>query len=283
MLNRTALLLVAGAATFALDASAASAQDTSRARPRSTKVIPVVKTSPGEVITPVARVDTVMVYRTDTLTMRGRVDTVITTRTNTVYRVDTVTKNIPFVIPQVGGLYLGIGAGSSLPAANFNDSDHPGWAVEVPFGIDPIGSPLGVRFNLGYSRYEPHSWVVNKLENAQMMNADADLKIRFMSATPKSTRITLYGIGGGNYNRYKDILEQNHDGVLSVGDAIGGKAVLPTNPDHDWHSGFGWNAGGGVEIGKGNANVYIESRFNRFSGVNSNISRAPIIIGLTWY
>ena len=41
-------------------------------------------------------------------------------------------------------------------------------------GIDPIGSPLGIRFNLGYSRYEPHTFAkqfVNN-ENAQLMNAE---------------------------------------------------------------------------------------------------------------
>ena len=63
MLNRYAVLLVAGAAIFALDASAAAAQDTTRTRPRSTKRIPITKEAPGEVsTTPVApRVDTVTV------------------------------------------------------------------------------------------------------------------------------------------------------------------------------------------------------------------------------
>src|SRR5437764_15019409 len=61
MLNRNALLLVAGAAIFALDASAASAQATKK--PTSTKRIPLTKEAPGEVAAP--RVDTVTVYRTD--------------------------------------------------------------------------------------------------------------------------------------------------------------------------------------------------------------------------
>ena len=64
MLNRNTLLFVAGAAIFALDASAASAQDTTRARrPTSTKRIPVTKEAPGEVQ---VRVDSITVYRTDT-------------------------------------------------------------------------------------------------------------------------------------------------------------------------------------------------------------------------
>src|SRR5436309_2399621 len=143
MLNRYAVLLVAGAAIFALDASAASAQDSTRARPRSTKRIPITKEAPGEVAstrTPTVRVDTVTVYKTDTLRLQGRVDTVNVTKTETVTRVDTVLKPmLPERLRQIGGFYIGLAGGSSLPAANFNDSDHPGWRVEVPIGIDPVG------------------------------------------------------------------------------------------------------------------------------------------------
>src|SRR5512133_393180 len=72
MLNRYAVLLVAGAAIFTLDASAASAQDSTRTRPRSTKRIPITKEAPGEVVSRTARVDTVTVYKTDTLRLQGR-------------------------------------------------------------------------------------------------------------------------------------------------------------------------------------------------------------------
>jgi hypothetical protein len=282
MLKRNALLMVAGAAIFALDASVGTAQDTTKTRPRatSTKRIPVAKEVGGEVVTP--RVDTVTVYRTDTLSMPGRVDTV--SSTSTIVRVDTVLRPMPLMIRQVGGFYMGLAAGSSLPAAMFNDSDHPGWRVELPFGIDPIGSPLGVRFNLGYSRYEPHSYIAPVLNQAQLMNADADLKVRFISVTPRSTRIQLYALGGGTYNRFKDILEQNH-GIYNIGNFSTGSAI-PTDPsqaDHAWHNGFGWNAGGGVEIGKGATNLFLEGRFNRFSGENSTISHVPVVIGLSWY
>ena len=77
MFHRNALLLVAGAAMLALNASAGSAQDTTRTRrTTSSRRIPVAKESPGEVAPP--RVDTVTVYKTDTLRLRS-VDTVRTT------------------------------------------------------------------------------------------------------------------------------------------------------------------------------------------------------------
>src|SRR5215212_7938050 len=98
MLNRNALMLVAGAAIFALDASAAAAQVKP---PVSTKRIPIAKEPPAQVA-PTVRVDSVTVYRTDTLRLPGRVDTVRTTNTVTQTRVDTV--QMPIVLQRVGGL-----------------------------------------------------------------------------------------------------------------------------------------------------------------------------------
>jgi len=288
MLNRNALLLVAGAAIFALDASAASAQDTTRARPRSTKRIPITKEAPGEVATQrntaaPPRVDTVTVYKTDTLRLQGRVDTLRVT--NTVTKVDTVTQPaIPEIIRQIGGFYIGLAAGSSLPAANFNDSDHPGWRIEVPFGVDPVGSMLGLRFNLGYSRYEPHTYVKSlaNIENAQIMNGDVDLKLRLVKLQPFNKRVQVYGIGGVSYNRFKNILE-NNAGRLSVGDVLATNGRFTTAADNAWHNGWGYNAGGGMEIGWGITNLFVESRYSRFKGENSNISHVPLVIGLSWY
>jgi len=289
MLNRYAVLLVAGAAIFALDASAASAQDTTRARPRSTKRIPITKEAPGEVSTPTtastpavaARVDTVTVFKTDTLRLT-RTDTVSVTKTETVTKFDTVEKQIfPEMMRQIGGFYIGVAAGSSLPAANFNDASHPGWRVEVPIGVDPIGSPLGFRVNLGYSRYEPHTYAKQWLENAQIMNADADLKVRLVKANPFSRRVQLYGIGGVSYNRFKNVLE-NNAGQLSIGDVVATNGTFNT-VDTDWHNGWGYNVGGGLELGWGITNLFIESRYARFKGENSNISHVPLVIGLSWY
>jgi hypothetical protein len=272
-------MLVAGAAIFALDASAASGQDTTRTRrPTSSRRIPVTKeaASPGEVT---VRVDTVVTYRTDTLRIPGKPDTVVQTRTVT--RVDTVTQMIPIRVPQIGGFYAGLAVGSSLPAAMFNDSDHPGWRVEVPVGFDFVGTPWCIRFNGGYANYSPHTWVEGLLDNAQTWNIDGDVKLRIASATPAMLRLQFYGVAGASYSWFKNILETNH-GVFSVGDSSSG-TVLPLNPDRDWHSGWGFNTGAGLEVGKGHTNLFIESRFLRFKGVNTNISHVPLVVGVNWY
>ena len=289
MLNRFAVLFVAGAAIFALDASAASAQDTTRTRPRSSKRIPIAKEAPGEVA---PRVDTVTVYRTDTLTMQ-RVDTIRLTRTQTVTRVDTVLK-FPPRLRQIGGLYIGIAGGSSMPAANFNDSDKPGWRVEVPIGLDPIGSWLGARFNFGYSQYSSHSFTPLSvdLNDAKVMNFDGDLKLNLIKRTPYNARVQVYAVGGGTYTRFKNILENDH-GNLSIGHTIlvngvlfnvdNGVAVRTNQIDNDWHGGWGGQIGGGLEFGWGPTNLYVESRWARFQGENTRISHVPLVLGLSWF
>jgi hypothetical protein len=277
MLNRSALLLVAGAAIFALDASAVSGQDTTRTRrPVSTRRIPVAKEQPGEVT---VRVDTVTMYRTDTLRLPGHVDTVVTTRTVT--HVDTVTQMIPIKVPQISGFYAGLALGSSMPAANFNNANHPGWRIEVPVGFDFTGTPWGIRVGGGYANYSPHSWVSGLLDNAQMWNIDGNVKLRIASATPGMMRLQLYGLAGFSYNWYKNILEDD-DGLLSVGDSAR-KLTLPLPVDTDWHSGWGWQTGAGLEVGRSHANLFAEVRFNRWKGVNTNISQVPLVIGVNWY
>lgn len=280
MLNRNALMLVAGAAIFALDASASVAQDTTTRRPTSSQRISIRKESMGEVA-PIIRVDTVFSYRTDTLRLPGRTDTVVTRVTNTVVRVDTVQLPIP-ILRQIGGFYLGLGLGSSIPAANFNDSDKPGWAIQAQMGIDPIGSAFGARLTGAYGSYDTHSYATPFVENAKLMTVGLDLKLRALTVSPFNRRVHIYGIAGGTWNRFKNIIE-NDDGRLSVGDVLLPGNVFSTPIEGDWHSGWGYNLGGGGEIGFGRTTLFVETRFSRFKGQNTNISHVPLIVGLSWF
>src|SRR5262249_20714045 len=145
----------------------------------------------------------------------GRTDTVVTT--NTITRVDTVQIPMPAFLKEIGGLYFGVGAGSVIPAANFNDSDKPGWSVNGVLGIDPIGSPLGSRFTGADADFNKHSYAETALESAKMMNVGLDLKLRALTVSPFDKRVHFYGVAGGTWNRFKNVIENNR-GVLSVGD-----------------------------------------------------------------
>jgi hypothetical protein len=278
MWKRNALMFVAGAAIFALDASASSAQDTTTRRPTSSQRISIRKEAAGEVVT---RVDTVYSYKTDTLRLPGRTDTVVTT--HTVVRVDTVKIPIPQILQQIGGFYFGLGAGSSLPSANFNDSDKPGWRIEGLVGVDPVGSPFGGRLTAGYSSYTPHSYASPFTGDAQIWNLALDGKIRFLTISPLEHRVHFYGVGGVTWNRFKDVVEVGSDGVFNIGE----RRFLPAGTlgvgDNDWHSGWGYNLGGGGQIGWGRTNLFVETRYSAFKGMSTWIAHAPLIVGVTWY
>ena len=115
------------------------------------------------------------------------------------------------------------------------------------------------------------------------MNADADIKLRIPGMDIWRAHFAVYGVAGGTYNRYKDLAEIGSTGV-SVGDSPITKSplILPTNPDHDWHNTIGWNAGGGGTLGFGSTNLFIESRYSRFSN-NAPVAHVPLVFGVMWY
>jgi len=276
MRPRIATLCLGAALTLA---ATAAAQDTTRTR-TSQQRIRVGKESPGEVVAP--RVDTVQVFRTDTLRV-FRTDTVTVTNNVTTMRVDTVTvAAVPVLPPRFGGFYIGLAGGSSFPGANNNDASKPGWRVEMPFGFDPKGSGVGLRFNVGFAKHDAHSFYNTAAPDPTIMNGDADLKLRLPGLNIWALRLETYAIGGGTYNRYKDMAEISRD-VVYVGDSNAGSInAPPTNPDHGWHNTVGFNAGGGVALGWGNANLYLESRYSRFSN-RAPVAHIPLVLGLMWY
>lgn len=279
---RIASMFLLGAA-LTVHAAAASAQDTTRTtrtRARSQQRIRVTKEAPGEVA---PRVDTVTVYRTDTLATT-RVDTVMTTRYDTV-------QLPPPVLPirYAGGVYFGLGAGPSIPKADFDNSAQTGYHGEAQLGVDPIGSPLGLRADLGYSAFEPFDRYNAGQGRAQILNLAGDLKLRLPTRALFNKRFQLYALGGGQWDRYKNIVEAGH-GAVTMGDqtatpitpTTAGQTITFNNTSDSWHSAWGWNAGGGFQFGWGKTNMFVESRYMKFNG-RVDLTQIPVVVGFTWY
>jgi len=289
MYNRNALLLVAGAAIFALDATAAMAQT----KPTSTKRIPITKEAPGEVSTP--RVDTVTVYRTDTLTMQGRVDTV--TMTNTVTRVDTVTQTVPMVARHVGGLYLGLGAGPALPFGAIRTVNEPGAMGQVNLGWQPLRSALGVRADVAFTQYAHNAAYAFLGPRPKVWNGNLDLRLNlpfFNHTLGSSVLFTPYLIGGGSYLRYEDLrMKLNADDGVNGGFGpqsaviVGSDDVTPTtNGEGTWGQSWGWNAGGGFAFHAGKKEMFVEARavsFRRESNLFERSFHVPITFGVNFF
>ncbi len=273
-------LLMGATAMLAVGATVAFAQDsTSTPRTTSSRRIPISKEASGEV----ARVDTVTVYHTDTLSLPGRVDTV--TVNNTVTRVDTV-QAAPIMRPVrlPYGMYFGVGAGMNLPEGSLYVPNSPGSAYQAQLGWQ--GNVLGLRLDGGYSQLGEDSQFAPFQADPDIVNVNADLKLAlpmFHHLFGLAPRFSLYGLGGGSYVTYKNLpMVVNAGFTTPTGGTTLSNGVLVG--DTPWQHKFGWNAGGGMSIAWNRTELFVESRLIQFNADNAPSARQiPIMLGINWY
>lgn len=298
MKTRNATMLVVGAVAFlAIGAATASGQDTTRtsrdstarrttttrrARRATTSTtsetrIPVTKEAPGEVVPP--RVDTVTVYHTDTVTVAGpmRVDTMRTTVTQyDTTRIET----LPAYLIQRGGMYFGLGAGTSLPYGSIRNVNEPGWNAQAQIGWQPLHSWLGIRGDANYTMYAENDQYASLGGRPDVLTGNLDLKVgiplfqRLFGIIPS---FSLYGIGGGSYIHANGLRAMAEPGNPGFGPL---NAVQPGVINK-----FGWNAGGGVSWHWGATELFVESRVIGFSPFANTdpAHHIPITLGFNWY
>ncbi|HEY4219603.1 MAG TPA: hypothetical protein VGM67_20855 [Gemmatimonadaceae bacterium] len=282
MYNRYALLLVAGAAIFTLDASVASAQA------KSQKQIPITKEAPGEVITH----DTVTVYHTDTLRTEPRVDTIHVTQTNTVTVHDTVVQSVPMVAKHIGGVYLGLGAGPNLPFGAIRTVNEPGAMGQVNLGWQSLNMPLGVRLDGSFTQFSDNADYAALGPRSKMWTGNADLRLNlpiFNHFLGSSVLMTPYLLGGGSYLYYNNLRMQLKD---CTGCGYGGQhaVIAGTNSttaitNGDYHDSWGWNAGGGLAFHAGKKEMFVEARAINFDRGNlyGTSWSVPITFGVNFF
>jgi len=212
-------------------AAAQSTKTTKKAAP--TKTVPITKeVSPGEVVTvhDTVRVfvhDTVPVYRRDTLTLTGP----------TVTRWDTVqVVNVPGWLTPGNGLYFGLGAGSYYPSGGIGGGQIPGYAFQMNLGVDPKGSPLGVRLTAGLARPDEVQQFSANRGRPEIVNVTGDLKLRLpFFGSSRFPRFSLYGVGGAAMVMFKDLY------ITTTPNAATGTGKDPVlfKGDHSWHDQFG--------------------------------------------
>jgi hypothetical protein len=277
ILSSVAVMLVVGSSLYA--------QDTSKAKPRSTRRIPISKEAPGEVASSTSRTDTVTVYKTDTLRTTNTV-THTDTITNTVTRVDTVTVTPP--PPPVhlpGGFYIGLGAGMSNPTGAIYDPNSAGPSAQFQIGYERPKSLLGLRVDANWAHPSEDSFYSGYQADPDIVNLNGDLKLNlpiFNHMFGISPRFKLYGIGGGSYVMYKSLPIQ--ESGTCTGTCVGPLNVLVGPQTESWQKHFGWNAGGGMSIGWRNTEIFVESRYISWNtDLNPRAGTVPIVLGMNWY
>jgi hypothetical protein len=291
----TSKYLLGATTLLAVGASVALAQDTSKASPRSQQRIPISKDAPatstrtsGGTMARGAtqvRVDTVTVYKTDTLRtttqLPGKTDTLRLTNTVTVH--DTVRlEPPPRVVSLPGGLYFGLAGGVSAPNGALFNPNGSGPAFQAQLGWQGRDNLLGVRADVNWARPGEDALYSQYQADPDIINFSGDLKLalpwgrHLFGMTPA---FTLYGIGGGTYSTYRNLPMRLNPGVAG--------GIPPINVrvgDTDWLGNFGWNAGGGASIGWRRVEAFVEARVIGFTADNAPMSRQmPFMFGLNWY
>jgi hypothetical protein len=286
MLKRTGMLFLAGAAIFALDASAASAQAKTKP-PTSQKRIPITKEAPGEVVAP--RVDTVTVYKTDTLRTMGRTDTL--RLTNTVTRTDTVVQSITIPPHFIGGMYFGIGAGSALPYGSIRTVNEPGPVGQIQVGWQGLNNVFGLRADGNITRYAHNADYAVLGDRPMMYNLNADLRANlpiFTHTLGSSVIVTPYLIGGGSFISFNNLrMKLNADQGVTGGfgpqhAVIAGDDNSTATTDNSYHSDWGFNVGGGLGFHAGRKELFVEMRGVRFNHGSQFESawHVPLVFGV---
>jgi hypothetical protein len=261
------------AALLSLGASFAVAQDTTRARPQ--RRIPISKEAPGEVV----RVDTVTVYRTDTLQLTTlRVDTL--RQSHTVYRVDTVTKYPP-PMHLHGGFYFGLAGGMSTPAGSLYTPNSAGGTGQAQLGWQGAKQVLGGRIDVNYLHPGQDSrFAFEGRDEAQLWNTSINLKVQapwFSSLMGGFGRFALYGIGGYTYSAFKNL-------PMRIDNPVDENVPVFITGTNDWQHHSGWNAGGGASLSFSRTELFVESRVIAFSPSNTPQARQiPIVFGINMY
>jgi len=270
---------IAAALTLGL-LSTAAAQATTKKPPvkkaAPTVNVPITKNEPGEVVTvhDTVRVfvhDTVPVYRRDTLRLTGP----------TVTRWDTVqVVNVPGWLTPGNGLYFGLGAGSYYPSGGIGGGQIPGYAFQMNLGVDPAGSPLGVRFTAGLARPDEEQIYAAGRSRPAVVNMTGDLKLRLpFFGSSRFPRFSMYAVGGAAMVMFKDLyITQTPTPTVS-------KTPVLYKGDHSWHDQFGWDAGGGAALDIGHKRqLFLELRAINFAPKGfENPHQVPVILGVNWY
>jgi hypothetical protein len=249
---------------------------TTTAKPATTKVtkptttVPVTKDVAGEVVTVH---DTV--WRRDTLTVTKYFRDTLRVTGATIVRYDTTTVvRTPGWMDRGDGVYFGVGAGPYYPSGGLGGGQIPGYAFQANAGIDPAGSPLGLRFTVGAARPDEAQPTASLGSRPTVANLTADLKLRLpMFKGTMFPMFSLYGVGGGAMVFYKD-LRLETDAVKTV--------VIPATGM--LHS-FGYDLGAGASVQLGHKHeLFLEGRVINFfrTGYEGN-HQVPIILGVNWY
>jgi opacity protein-like surface antigen len=158
---------------------------------------------------------------------------------------------------------FGVSGGLAIPTGSFGQSYSSGYDIGVLLGIKPAASPIGLRFEGAYQRYDLkgsntlgiHTNIISGTANAVIGRPAA------------AGSISPYLIGG--------------IGIYNV------KVTASQAPNNSSDTKFGLNIGAGIDLPLSGVAVFLEARYHyillnsgdAFGGA-SNLGVVPIVVGV---
>jgi len=150
-----------------------------------------------------------------------------------------------------GNVYFRLGAGVSLPQADFADDFKNGFNVTGSAGWHKWNSPLGLRLDVGYDRFS----LKGASENASILSGVGDVTFKI----PQVLAVSPYLVAGG--------------GIYRLNSSVANSESVTKG---------GWNAGGGLTFGVGMAKLFIEGRYTNVSTEGVATKFIPVILGISF-
>jgi opacity protein-like surface antigen len=158
---------------------------------------------------------------------------------------------------------VGVSGGLAIPTGSFGQTFSSGYDIGVLLGIKPAASPVGLRFEGAYQRYDAKG--TNPLGiHTNIISGTANAVIGRPAAAGS---ISPYLIGGV--------------GIYNV------KVTASQAPNNSSDTKFGLNIGAGIDLPLSGIAVFFEARYhyillnsgNSFGG-GSNLGVVPIVVGV---
>lgn len=159
------------------------------------------------------------------------------------------------------GAYFQFAAGPTIPQGTFNNFFQRGYDVTAGLGFHPVTSPLGIRFDVAYDKFNARSNILGKTSDPTIWSGLGELTLRI----PRMWAVSPYLIGGGGISRFSN---------------FGGTGASTTNNSNSMTKGQ-WNAGGGIGFGLGNLKLFLESRYTRVMTPGEPTTFVPIVLGIS--
>jgi opacity protein-like surface antigen len=156
------------------------------------------------------------------------------------------------------GLYFQLAGGTSIPQGTFNDVFQRGYNVTGSIGFHPVTSPLGVRFDVAYDKFNARDNIVGITDDPTAWSGLGELTLR----VPAMWAVSPYLVGGGGVTRFSNF------GTTASGEDSMTKGQ--------------WNAGAGIGFGLGNVKLFLESRYMRVMTPDEPTTFVPIVLGFSF-